>query len=152
MRELREARVDYLVNRLIRWYKQFITSGEPRDEDRVASHLMHHMKVTPVEARKMASHFVRTDPDYWYQSYGDFTMFDGIDADALMERIVCPVLLLHGERSRGSVLTTADIDRITAHLRQVSVHGVTGAGHALHSQATEEFLRVVTGFLTSLAL
>jgi pimeloyl-ACP methyl ester carboxylesterase len=140
-----------LYHAVFRAYLQLVTSGDALHEDRVASLLVDQLAVPPADAQRIASDLIRTDPDFLYQELIDCSMFDGFLADGLLDQIVCPVLLLHGDRARGSVLTMADVDRATVHLQQAIVHGFSDAGHLLHGPATaEEFLRVVTAFLDAL--
>jgi pimeloyl-ACP methyl ester carboxylesterase len=142
---------------LVRAIQLLVSSDEPLDEAHVVSQLIEQLGMQPAEAQGWAPALVRTDPDVNYQGWGDFSFWEGIDGDALLDRIACPVLLLHGEWTYespvmdGSVLTTADVDRATTRLQHATIHGFTGVGHLLHGPATaEEFLRVVTTFLDAL--
>ena len=67
------------------------------------------------------------------------------DVHALWARIACPTLLLYGKESRFG--HPADGGR-AAHFRQATVVGIDGAGHWLHHDRLDHFLRVVRDFLT----
>jgi pimeloyl-ACP methyl ester carboxylesterase len=66
------------------------------------------------------------------------------DTQALWSRIACPTLLLHGKESRwaGDPAT----DGRAAHFRHARVIGIDGAGHWLHHDRLDEFLRIVRTF------
>ncbi len=66
------------------------------------------------------------------------------DIHHLWARIACPTLLLHGRESRwaGDPAT----DGRAAHFRQARVVGLEGAGHWLHHDRLDEFLRLVRTF------
>jgi pimeloyl-ACP methyl ester carboxylesterase len=68
----------------------------------------------------------------------------GRDIQTLWGRITCPTLLLYGTESRwaGDPLK----DGRAAHFRHATVVGVDGAGHWLHHDRLDEFLRIVRRF------
>jgi pimeloyl-ACP methyl ester carboxylesterase len=128
--------------------QQLVTSGETLDEESVASLLIDRLEYEPPNAQFWASVIVRTDPDVYYQAFVDNSFWKGYDTDALLKGIACPILLLHGEWTRGGVVKPDALKRAMVHLPQATLHGFTGVGHLLHGPATaEEFLRVVTTFL-----
>jgi pimeloyl-ACP methyl ester carboxylesterase len=64
----------------------------------------------------------------------------------LWSRIECPTLLLYGKESRfGSPVD----DGRAAPFRRATVAGIDGAGHWLHHDRLDEFLRIVREFLGS---
>ena len=68
----------------------------------------------------------------------------GRDIQLLWSRIACPTLLLYGKESWSG--NPAEDGRADA-FRQATVVGIDSAGHWLHHDRLDEFLRVVRGFL-----
>ena len=66
------------------------------------------------------------------------------DIQALWERIACPTLLLYGKESRSGDPAADGRDRP---FRHATTRGIDGAGHWLHHDRLDEFLRVVREFL-----
>jgi pimeloyl-ACP methyl ester carboxylesterase len=69
----------------------------------------------------------------------------GRDIQLLWSRITCPTLLLYGKESRAG--NPAEDGR-AAHFRHARVIGVDGAGHWLHHDRLDDFLRILRTFLT----
>jgi pimeloyl-ACP methyl ester carboxylesterase len=67
------------------------------------------------------------------------------DIGRLWQRITCPTLLLHGTESRWAGNPAAD--GRAAQFRHATVVGVDRAGHWLHHDRLDEFLRIVRAFL-----
>jgi pimeloyl-ACP methyl ester carboxylesterase len=65
------------------------------------------------------------------------------DVHFLWERIACPTLILYGKESWAG--NPVDDGR-AAHFRHAQVVGVDGAGHWLHHDRLDEFLRIVREF------
>ena len=70
----------------------------------------------------------------------------GRDIQLLWSRIGCPTLLLYGKESWAG--NPAEDGR-AAHFRHATVVGVDRAGHWLHHDRLDAFLRVVRGFLNA---
>ncbi len=68
------------------------------------------------------------------------------DIELLWSRISCPVLLLYGKESRSG--NPAEDGR-SQRFRHATVIGVNGAGHWLHHDRLNEFVRIVREFLGS---
>jgi pimeloyl-ACP methyl ester carboxylesterase len=68
----------------------------------------------------------------------------GKDIAHLWSRITCPVLLLHGKESRAGDPVADGRAALFANARTV---GFDGAGHWLHHDRLDEFLRVIRDFL-----
>jgi pimeloyl-ACP methyl ester carboxylesterase len=68
----------------------------------------------------------------------------GTDIQLLWSRIACPTLLLYGKESRAG---DPNEDGRARHFQHVQVAGIERAGHWLHHDRLDEFLRIVTGFL-----
>jgi pimeloyl-ACP methyl ester carboxylesterase len=68
----------------------------------------------------------------------------GRDIQLLWSRIACPTLILYGKESRFG---NPEEDGRARHFRDARIVGLAGAGHWLHHDRLEEFLRIVRGFL-----
>ena len=66
------------------------------------------------------------------------------DIGSLWSRIACPTLLLYGKESKSG--NPADDGRVEP-FRHAKVVGIDGAGHWLHHDRLDEFLRIVREFL-----
>ena len=66
------------------------------------------------------------------------------DIGSLWSRIACPTLLLYGKESKSG--NPADDGRVEP-FRHAQVVGIDGAGHWLHHDRLDEFLRIVREFL-----
>jgi len=68
----------------------------------------------------------------------------GQDIQLLWSRIACPTLILYGKESRFG---DPAADGRARHFQKAKVVGIDGAGHWLHHDRLDDFLRVVRGFL-----
>jgi pimeloyl-ACP methyl ester carboxylesterase len=109
--------------------------------------------LTATQARHLTEHGVNQNEDGTYSWKFDnyvraFPPYDMStrDVQALWGRITAPTLLLHGTESRwaGNPAT----DGRAAHFRQARVVAVDGAGHWLHHDRLDEFLKIVREFLS----
>lgn len=64
-----------------------------------------------------------TDPDLLDRA------LQGLDLEAMLEAIQCPILLFHGEPALGSLILEDDIAWARQHARDVEVVHVPGSGH-----------------------
>ncbi len=108
--------------------------------------------LTAEQARHLTVHGVNQNEDGTYswkfdnyvRAWPPYDM-SGRDIRLLWSRITCPTLLLYGKESWSG--NPADDGR-ARHFRHATVTGVDGAGHWLHHDRFDEFLRVVRDFLT----
>ena len=56
-------------------------------------------------------------------------VIEGLDLEAMLEAIPCPILLFHGEPALGALILEDDIAWARQHARTVDVVHVPGAGH-----------------------
>jgi len=68
----------------------------------------------------------------------------GRDIQLLWSRISCPTLVLYGKESRSG---NPEEDGRARHFQSARVVGLDGAGHWLHHDRLDEFLRIVRDFL-----
>jgi pimeloyl-ACP methyl ester carboxylesterase len=67
------------------------------------------------------------------------------DIQLLWSRIACPTLILYGKESR---FVDPAADGRASHFQNAKVVGIDGAGHWLHHDRLDDFLRVVRAFLS----
>jgi pimeloyl-ACP methyl ester carboxylesterase len=107
--------------------------------------------LTAEQARHLTIHGANQNEDGTYswkfdnyvRSWAPYDM-PGRDIALLWSRITCPTLLLYGKESRAG--NPADDGR-TAPFRHATVAGLEHAGHWLHHDQLDDFLRILTGFL-----
>ncbi|MGE5195563.1 MAG: alpha/beta fold hydrolase [Deltaproteobacteria bacterium] len=74
---------------------------------------------------------------------------DGLDFHGLLPRVVCPVLLLRGDETRGGMLPRADADAILDRLPDGMLVEFPGVGHQIHWLDCGNMVRVTLNFLES---
>jgi pimeloyl-ACP methyl ester carboxylesterase len=77
---------------------------------------------------------------------------DGYDKSAVLAGIRCPTLLLQGDVSLGGMLSESAATQVQRQITHCLHQPVAGVGHLIHSLQAETTLRLVGGFLESLAL
>ncbi len=107
--------------------------------------------LTAEQARHLTVHGVNQNEDGTYSWKFDnyvraWAPYDmrGRDIQLLWSRIACPTLLMYGTESWAG---NPEDDGRARHFRHVRVAGVERAGHWLHHDRLDEFLRIVRGFL-----
>ena len=103
------------------------------------------------QARHLTQHGVNQNEDGTYSWKFDnyvraWFPYDmrGKDIQLLWSRIACPTLLMYGKESRAG---DPNEDGRARHFQHATVAGIERAGHWLHHDRLDEFLRTVTGFL-----
>jgi pimeloyl-ACP methyl ester carboxylesterase len=103
------------------------------------------------QARHLTQHGVNQNEDGTYSWKFDnyvraWFPYDmrGKDIQLLWSRIACPTLLMYGKESRAG---DPNEDGRARHFQHATVAGLERAGHWLHHDRLDEFLRTVTGFL-----
>jgi pimeloyl-ACP methyl ester carboxylesterase len=109
--------------------------------------------LTAEQARHLTAHGVNQNEDGTYSwKFDNYVRarppYDmrGRDIQLLWSRISCPTLLLYGKESWAG--NPAEDGR-AEHFRQATVVGIDGAGHWLHHDRLDEFLRIVRQFLAT---
>jgi pimeloyl-ACP methyl ester carboxylesterase len=109
--------------------------------------------LTAAQARHLTEHGVNQNEDGTYSWKFDnyvraFPPYDMSrrDIQLLWSRITCPTLLLHGRESRWAGDPAAD--GRAAYFPNTPGVGIERAGHWLHHDQLDEFLRIVRGFLS----
>jgi len=88
------------------------------------------------------------DPDVM-AFYLDGRLVRDFDANDLLPRIACPVLLLQGNPAKGGFMMDDDVERALGNLPQAKLVRFEGSGHWLHIQDTQEVIRETEAFLES---
>jgi pimeloyl-ACP methyl ester carboxylesterase len=107
--------------------------------------------LTAAQARHLTIHGANQNEDGTYSWKFDnyvrtFPPYDMSrrDVQLLWSRIGCPTLLLYGKESWAG---DPSADGRAEHFRHAAVVGIEGAGHWLHHDRLDEFLRVLRDFL-----
>ena len=90
------------------------------------------------------------DPDTWGQ-WADRTIYEGHEADEEIARIKCPLLILYGDDSLGSLLHDDDVRRIERLNPSARLVHIEGVGHGVPREGADQFLEVVLPFLDEIA-
>lgn len=72
-------------------------------------------------------------------------------AESIFPRISCPCLVMLGEPSLGGVVEQKDRNRLKSILKTAKILELPNAGHGLHSDAEEDFVKSAQDFIASLA-
>lgn len=75
---------------------------------------------------------------------------DGIDWEATLRRVICPVLVLRADPARGGMLPDGDFDSLRRSLADAAVIDLPGIGHNAVGQQPDLVPRLVIPFLESL--
>jgi pimeloyl-ACP methyl ester carboxylesterase len=108
-------------------------------------------RLTAEQARHLTIHGANQNEDGTYswkfdnyvRSWPPYDM-RGRDIELLWSRIACPTLLLYGKESRSGNPVE---DGRAKPFRHAMVAGLAGAGHWLHHDRLDEFLRLIRAFL-----
>ena len=110
-------------------------------------------RLTPDQARHLTIHGSYRDEDGTYLwKFDNYVraaspyLFNFQDASAIWSQITCPVLLLRGTESWAS---DPEKDGRATAFRDYTFHNIEGAGHWVHHDQLEEFLRLVRQFLAA---
>jgi len=123
-----------------------------RSETEMAATFHEQLKVNRAEAEKLARSTAQIDPNL-LEAFLDRSIFEGLDPkhmDAMLSRISCPALVLHGAFEKGSVLRRRDVDRARSLLAGAKFLPLSDLGHGLHTDAPEVFSKALNEFLDSL--
>jgi pimeloyl-ACP methyl ester carboxylesterase len=70
-----------------------------------------------------------------------------VDFAGLARRITCPALFIQADPQCGATASPADIEKLKAHLPQLQVALIAGAGHSIRRYQFERYLEVVKAAL-----
>jgi pimeloyl-ACP methyl ester carboxylesterase len=77
------------------------------------------------------------------------TLFDSDEPDELLAQIGCPVHLVAAQASLGGAMERPDVQRTVAQMPHCTHTIVANAGHDIHLDQPEAFLREIKQFLTA---
>jgi pimeloyl-ACP methyl ester carboxylesterase len=156
-RVLAERREKTIVERMDEWIREQrgFAGRMPRRygsiEDAFRRMQEENPHLTAEQARHLTAQGVNQNEDGTYSWKFDnyvraWPPYDmpGRDIQLLWSRISCPTLLLYGKESWSG--NPAEDGRVNP-FRHATVVGIDGAGHWLHHDRLDEFLRIVRGFL-----
>jgi pimeloyl-ACP methyl ester carboxylesterase len=75
---------------------------------------------------------------------------DGLDATDGMRDITSPILFIHGDRDRGSMVHPDDLAAMPQRLPSARLAHIPGGGHSMHRNSASEWLSLVTQFIGAL--
>ncbi len=156
-RWLRERATTTIVERMEEWVREQrgLAGRMPRRyatiEDAFRRMQEENPHLSAEQARHLTAHGVSQNEDGTYSWKFDnyvraWFPYDmrGKDIQLLWSRIACPTLLMYGKESRAGDPTE---DGRARHFQHAQVAGIDGAGHWLHHDRLDEFLRIVNAFL-----
>jgi pimeloyl-ACP methyl ester carboxylesterase len=154
---LAEYRARTIVDRMDDWIKEqrMLSARMPRRyasvEDAFRRMQEENQHLTAGQARHLTEHGVNQNEDGSFSWKFDnyvraFPPYDMPARDIVMlwGRIACPTLLLWGKESRWA--SDPMEDGRAAHFKHARVVGVDRAGHWLHHDRLDEFLRILREF------
>ena len=103
----------------------------------------------PLAMRSLSQSLQQLDPDVM-RTFREGRMVGDFDAEALLRRISCPVLLLQGNPALGALMSDADVERTLALVPQARHKRFEDLGHGLHVQDAGQVLEAVAAFLAPL--
>ncbi len=143
--------------RLARWIDDMrrlsgrVPRRYPTLEDALRRMQEENPHLSPEQARHLTVHGVNRNEDGTYSwKFDNYVRADratGLDIEdthALWNRIACPTLLIRGTESWAS---DPSVDGRARHFRNARVVNVEGAGHWVHHDRLDEFLRLLREFL-----
>ena len=77
-------------------------------------------------------------------------VLEGIDLNALATKVQCPMLIVRGDQSLGSVVRDEDVTWARANNPRVRAVQVPGGGHGVHLEQPEVVIRHMLAFLDEL--
>ena len=74
----------------------------------------------------------------------------GVDFEARIRGIACPVLVMQADQAKGAALLDEDLDFFMANARNAHLVKFPGSGHGIHNDQTAAFLRALDAFTAAL--
>jgi pimeloyl-ACP methyl ester carboxylesterase len=82
-------------------------------------------------------------------AFFDRSHWEGFEAETMLKRISCPVLLIHGNPEKGAILTQEQVELIQSAIRDC-VADYVDTWHAPHLDQPNRTIKIVTDFVESL--
>lgn len=96
--------------------------------------------------RYLESNFSTLDPEFVKILLED-RYLDGMDTQAVLEKITCPTLMIYGEIDKGAVVRESDADFFRAHIPNGKAVQVKDAGHLIHLDQLEGMMELINQWL-----
>ena len=80
----------------------------------------------------------------------DGRYFEGLELEALLNKVTCPVLMLYGEVEKGALVRESDVEFFLAHTRNGSAVQIKETGHFLHAEQPARILELTTQWIENL--
>jgi pimeloyl-ACP methyl ester carboxylesterase len=88
----------------------------------------------------------QVDPEY-VKTLLDDRAFEGLDLQAVLEKITCPILFLYGEIERGAVVREKDVEYFLNCVPHGTAIQIKGAGHILQLDQPAQVLETMEQWL-----
>jgi pimeloyl-ACP methyl ester carboxylesterase len=75
----------------------------------------------------------------------------GVDFEAHLRGIECPLLVMQADRAKGAALAPEDVEFIMANARHAQLATFPGSGHGIHDDQPAQFLKALDEFTAELA-
>jgi len=92
--------------------------------------------------------FNTVDPEFLKTLLEDRIM-DGMDTQAVLEKITCPTLMIYGEVDKGAVVRDSDVEFFHAHISNGKAAQVKNAGHLIHLDQLEQLVELINQWLNA---
>jgi pimeloyl-ACP methyl ester carboxylesterase len=69
---------------------------------------------------------------------------------ACLPRVICPVLLITADPSRGAIVTPEAVQVLRGYIPQLRLVSIQEAGHSIHREQLSEYIEVVRSYLAQL--
>jgi pimeloyl-ACP methyl ester carboxylesterase len=93
--------------------------------------------------------FSTLDPEF-VKTHLEDRYLDGMDTQAVLEKITCPTLMLYGEIDKGGVVRDRDAEFFRAHIPNGKAIQIKDAGHLIHLDQLERMVELINQWLKAL--
>jgi len=92
--------------------------------------------------------FNTVDPEF-LKTLLDDRIMDGMDTQAVLEKITCPTLMIYGEVDKGAVVRDSDVEFFNAHISHGKAVQIKNAGHLIHLDQLEQLVKFINQWLNA---
>jgi pimeloyl-ACP methyl ester carboxylesterase len=132
----------------VQWLDYFRESHELASLGKTAAELREILQAQNTWDRTRAVWLSQLDPGTLAAAL-DKSLYAGFDAERLLKRISCPVLLIYGDPEKGSVLTREQVDVVRSAIPDC-VADFVDAGHMPRGTQPMQTVMILINFLESL--
>ena len=94
----------------------------------------------------MEDTFSTLDPEF-VKTHLEDRYLDGMDTQAVLEKITCPTLMIYGEIGKGGIVREGDVEFFRAHIPNSKAVQIKDAGHLIHLDQLEEMAELINQWL-----